>query len=194
MDLSKKVQAILLLIVGLSLLGIGGRGIYKYVRWKRFAVVHEGRVYRSGQLEEHKFRKAIEQLKLKTVICLNPDVVDWEKAICEEKGVRFVCYPMHSSGLGKPEYFAEIVELMASESAQPVLVHCRAGVARTGASIALLRMAKEGWSFDQAIEELRSFERKGRCEPALQKHIQQIYATHFTSAAKQVASQPSVIR
>lgn len=184
----KKLQACLCIAVGLTVLGFGGRGLYKHLRWKRFAVVHEGRVYRSGQLEEHQFRQALKQLKLKSVICLNPDAVEWEQRLCAEAGVKCYSFPMPSSGLGDPEYFREIVGILSNERSQPVLVHCRAGVARTGASIALMRMAKEGWSYDRAIAELRSFERKGRCEPDLQRHIQEVFQSQFAGEVDNVAS------
>ena len=37
----------------------------------------------------------------------------------------------------------------------PVLVHCFAGIHRTGAYTAIYRMEKEGWPLDRAMEEMR---------------------------------------
>ncbi len=86
---------------------------------------------------------------------------------------------MHSSGFGKPEDFREVVRLMADSVSQPVLVHCRAGVARTGASVALYRMSVDGWDIERAINELKTFEKWGRCEPALQAMIADYYRRDF---------------
>lgn len=76
----------------------------------------------------------------------------------------------------------EVVRTLNDPASQPVLVHCRAGVARTGASVALYRMSVQGWTFDQAISELKSFERKGRCEPPLQRMITKIYEEKLKSS------------
>src|SRR5690606_14439453 len=105
----KRMRAVLLIVVGLSAVGFGSRAIYKQVRWKRFAIVEPGKIYRSGQLDERRLENAIQQLKLRTVICLNMDSADWERQLCQEHGVKFYCYEMHSNGVGKPEYHREIV-------------------------------------------------------------------------------------
>ena len=39
----------------------------------------------------------------------------------------------------------------------PVLIHCFAGIHRTGAYCAVYRMEMEGWSNEQAIAELKSY-------------------------------------
>lgn len=168
---SRRVVA-LVTVAMVVLVGIWG---YREYRWKQFAEVVPGAVYRSGLLKERQLASAIESLRLRTVVCLVGEYADRERPICAEHGVRFVSIPMHSSGEGDPEDFARVVHLMSDPAAQPILVHCQAGVARTGAAVALFRMSQQGWSFDRAIEELRSFERKGRCEPALQALIRSVY-------------------
>ena len=152
---------------------------YKHESWKQFSSVVPGHVYRSGLLRSDQLEKAIDRLNLKTVICLADSEADRERAICKKHGVRFVGFDMHSSGFGKPEDFREVVRLMADSDSQPVLVHCRAGVARTGASVALYRMSVDGWDLDRAIKELKSFEKWGRCEPALQAMIADYYRRDF---------------
>jgi protein tyrosine/serine phosphatase len=157
----------------------GGLLSYKHRAWKQFAVVEPGRVYRSGLLRGEQLRQAIESLQLKTVICLEPEEADRERALCQEKNVRFLSFDMHSSGFGKPEDFREVVRILSDQTQQPVLVHCRAGVARTGASVALYRMSVDGWDLERAMGELRSFEKWGRCEPALQAMIADYYRRDF---------------
>lgn len=169
-----------LLVVAVVGVGLIGRSFYKHYRWKRFAVVEPGCVYRSGQMTDRHFKEAIDKLDLKTVICLNPDFVDREREVCEARKVDFLYYPMPSDGLGQPEQFTQILDVITDPSRQPVLVHCSAGVARTGASIAMYRMLVQRWSFDDAITELRSFERHGRCEEPLQRHISEMYQQYHT--------------
>ena len=45
--------------------------------------------------------------------------------------------------------------LMDDPDNYPVLVHCRAGLHRTGVLIAMYRMEYDGWSSFEALEELR---------------------------------------
>lgn len=164
-----------------------GVAVFHELHWKQFAVVVPGKVYRSGLLKSHQLESAMETLHLKTVICLDAKEADREQALCEEHGVRLLSFDMHSSGEGSPEEYAAVVWTLNDPASQPVLVHCRAGVARTGASVALYRMSIQGWTFDQAISELKSFERKGRCEPDLQRMITKIYEEKLKSNLAQQA-------
>ena len=143
-------------------------------RWKRFATVAPGKVYRSGQLRTTQLASAIRELKLSTVICLNPENVAAERALCEKQGVGFFQFPMPADGHGEAEQFAEVVKLLRDPHRQPALVHCFSGVARTGASVALYRMMEDGWEQEKAIAELASFERRGTCLPELREHVHQV--------------------
>ncbi|WP_390696779.1 protein-tyrosine phosphatase family protein [Gemmata massiliana] len=51
----------------------------------------------------------------------------------------------------------QIVPGYRERSSQPVLVHCFAGIHRTGTTCALFRVARQGWSADQAIVEMQSY-------------------------------------
>ena len=159
--------------------GLAGRANYKHVRWKRFDVVKEGSLYRSGQLRMEHLGDAIESLELKTVVCFNSDFVEQEQEICRQRGVDFLYYPMPSDGLGNPESFVDFLHVATDPARQPVLVHCSAGVARTGAAVALYRMSVDGYSADEAIAELRTYEHRGRCEQSLQDHIRAVYRDHL---------------
>lgn len=172
--LVRSVVAVALLA---ALIG-GGVGIYKHVRWKRFATVEEGVLYRSGQLRGDQLSSAIDRLCLRTVVCFNADSVDEEREICKAKGVDFVYCPMPDSGVGAPERFVEFLRFATDPKQQPLLVHCSAGVARTGAAVALYRVHQNGWTLEDALDELRSFERKGRLEPSLRDHVYSVYRDH----------------
>ena len=169
---------VIVAVIGAGWLGVT---VYKEVHWKQFAVVVPEKVYRSGLLKEHQLESAIQSLKLRTVICLDAAEAPKERKLCQSHGVRFLSFDMHSSGKGSPADYQTVVETLADPASQPVLVHCRAGVARTGAAIALYRMAVDHWTYEQAITELRSFERKGRCEPELREMIAQIYREKLKS-------------
>lgn len=177
-----------LAIVCVAAAGGTGRLLYKQLRWKNFAEVKKGSIYRSGQLTSWQLARAIDSLGLKTVVCLHPEAAKTEAEICAAKGVDFVFLPMPASGLGEREQFEEILKTARDPKRRPMLLHCFAGVARTGAAIALLRMIEDGWSIDEALAELRSFERRGRLEPDLERHIRLLRQELTKDAARAPAT------
>jgi protein tyrosine/serine phosphatase len=46
---------------------------------------------------------------------------------------------------------------MANPENQPIYVHCALGRDRTGIVAAIYRIEKQGWSFDEAEQEMRDF-------------------------------------
>lgn len=168
------VNAIVVMLAVIGAATAGGVWTYKKVRWKNFSEVSSSRIYRSGQLSERQLETAIEQYGLKRVICLNPDFADRERALCQRKGVEFHYFPMPSDGRGAMEQFTAVYRLLNEQESKPVLVHCNAGVARTGVSVALYRILHDGWTTDKALDELRSFERHGQMTIELQKHVRQM--------------------
>lgn len=167
-----RIALALIALVGATLIL---HAFVKQYRWKRFAVVERGALFRSGQLTANQLSHAIDSFGLKTVVCLNEEAAQSEQRVCEVHDVEFVCLPMPADGLGELDQFAHFLRLASNPESRPLLVHCSAGVARTGAAIALFRMIEQNWSFDMAIAELRSFERRGRCEESLQAHIKLLF-------------------
>jgi protein tyrosine/serine phosphatase len=165
------------LVVAAATLGVataGGVWTYKSLRWKNFAEVPSTHIYRSGQLSERQLEAAIERYNLRRVVCLNPDFADRERALCERKGVEFHLFAMPSDGRGAMEQFTAVYRLLNEQETKPILVHCNAGVARTGVAVALYRILHDGWTTEKALDELRSFERRGQMTLELQKHVRQM--------------------
>jgi protein tyrosine/serine phosphatase len=167
-------KAVVVAVAAFGVATAGGVWTYKNVRWKNFAEVSSSHIYRSGQLSEHQLESAIDRYSLRRVVCLNSEFADRERAICERKGVEFHHFPMPSDGRGAMEQFTAIYRLLQEQESKPVLVHCNAGVARTGVAVALYRIIHDGWTTDKAIEELKSFERRGRMTIELQQHVRQM--------------------
>ena len=156
-------------VVGLSL--HYGQPVYDAVVWKKFAEVEPGKITRSGQLYLWQMERVIDEYDVRTWICLNDEQAEAERGLCQAKGVDFVRYQMPSDGLGDAADFAKVVRLMDDPKAQPVHVHCNAGVARSGAAVALHRIVNQGWEPQAAIAEQQSFERKGRIDPRLRDFV-----------------------
>jgi protein tyrosine/serine phosphatase len=164
---------------GLAIAGFMIFAPYQYYRYrlehsKRLRPIVEGRFYRSACLTADGFRDAIQKLKIKTVISFwdedpdpllaanrfNPTAIR-ESELCKSMGVdyRFIYVELsHENFLGKKPLTAidQFLEIMDNEASYPVLIHCKAGLHRTGVMAAVYRMEYDGWSREDAMRELRA--------------------------------------
>jgi tyrosine-protein phosphatase SIW14 len=144
-----------------------------YTHGKRFRVVTPGKLYRSGESTAAGFRDAVRQFRLRTIINLqdeypDPDLpLDYlgtgtvkESELCRELGVRYVYLPPDLISkkrvpAERPGAIDRFLELLDDPSIYPVLIHCRAGLHRTGVMAAVYRMEYEHYSRDDALREMR---------------------------------------
>ena len=130
---------------------------------ERFAAVDEGVLYRSGMLKIEDFGRLIKEHEIKTVLCVrggasSPLQNAWyrrEIDYCDEHYVKFVHAPMTSKESERNvvgvETFWEVID---DPSNHPVLVHCEAGVDRTGVLTYLYRIHRQGWPEEKARQEM----------------------------------------
>jgi tyrosine-protein phosphatase SIW14 len=116
----------------------------------RFGVVEEGQIYRSGQISASMIRKTLVKHNIKAIIGLAGDSttnVDQaaEKKAAEELGIERDIFTLRGNGTGDIETYANAVATICEElkEKEPVLVHCHAGVHRTGGVIAAYRLIIE---------------------------------------------------
>jgi tyrosine-protein phosphatase SIW14 len=64
---------------------------------------------------------------------------------------------MHSEVPPPVEHVAEFMTLVSDPARQPVYVHCTGGNHRTGAMTAVYRMEMDGWTADQAYQEMKRY-------------------------------------
>jgi len=146
---------------------------YTYTHSKRLRAVVPGWVYRSGQMTAPGFRDAIRRYGIRTVLNLQEDNVDpdialgyftgktmHESDLCKEMGIRYVLiapdlvHPCFFPAK-KPKAIDEFLALMDDKRNYPVLLHCRAGLHRTGCLVALYRMEYSHWTMEEALKELK---------------------------------------
>ena len=130
--------------------------------WRHFRVSEEGRLYRSGQLAEPVLDRVIREHGIQTVVCLRalsragdaaPE--DAEERWCAARGIRYVRF--NPAPWGSPACRANLdafLRLTDDPSSGPILVHCFAGLHRTGVFCAVYRMERQGWSNADAIAEM----------------------------------------
>jgi protein tyrosine phosphatase (PTP) superfamily phosphohydrolase (DUF442 family) len=144
-----------------------------YAHAKRLREVTPGRFYRSGQMTASGLRETIDRYGIKTVLNLqheNPDPhmpETWlgepavhESEVCREFGVRYVLMtpdvlPQPNDLSKQPPVVADYLKLLDDPASYPILIHCKAGLHRTGRLTAIYRMEYEGWSTGDALRELR---------------------------------------
>ena len=123
-------------------------GIIRYqVIPKKFGVVIPGHIYRSGQISAPLIKKILTKYNIHVIIDLtsaDPNNYDKqaEKKIAAELNIKVLRFPMSGNGTGDVNYCASAVAAIANAEKQklPVLVHCAAGVMRTGGVIATYRI------------------------------------------------------
>jgi tyrosine-protein phosphatase SIW14 len=131
---------------------------------RNFRVVTDGVLYRSGQMSLDGLKRAVHDYGIRTVVNLRDGTTRAdreEEAYCRRQEIRFVRIPPRP--WEGPDDTAPVdkgvrtfLEVMADPGNYPVLVHCFAGVHRTGAYCALYRMKFQGWPNAQALEELKA--------------------------------------
>jgi len=146
--------------------------IYAYYRWryedgKRLRVVTPGKLYRSGQLSADGLDEAVSRFGIRTVLNLQNEAPDptikpgvSESEFLDSRGVKFVFLNVDlvkkwHAAEARPAAVARFIALMDNPDNFPMLIHCRAGLHRTGVLLALYRMEYEGWTRDEALRELK---------------------------------------
>lgn len=163
---------------------------------KRFVVVEPGRLYRSGQCEAGPFRRMIREHGIRTILVLtnnepgSPDQVQ-EESIAREAGVRLIRVGMPGNGCADFDLLDQAAAVLADSSLYPLLVHCYAGVNRTGATYAAWRMRHEGWDVEQAIAEGDGYGLSIRRNPLLMDHLRRYYAERIRRGGQTQAERPA---
>ena len=166
----------IVVVVVLVLVGLGIKYGRYHVFAKRFAVVEPGQVYRSGLVKPGPLDRVVEEHEIKTILTLlkfeadDPDQVA-EKALAEREGIVILRIPMPGNGCGTFDQLEQAAAILADESHRPVLVHCAAGVQRTGASLSVWRMKYHGWSLEQALADMREHGYDEGDNPELREHL-----------------------
>lgn len=167
------------LAVLVAVVAVGGPAAYYrtvYENYRRFRAVTPDRFYRSGQLTALGLEQVILQHRIKTVINLQEENRDpympvvWagpsqvrESELCDRLGVQYyalwggeiVPEPQASDGV-RPKVIDEYLRILDDPANYPVLLHCKAGLHRTGLLTAVYRMEYEGRSVQAATQELRA--------------------------------------
>ena len=113
--------------------------------------------YRGGQPASGQYAE-LKRIGIKTIVDLRKDkkaeAPEWARAA----GLGYINLPLEASKPATDEQTAEFLRVVNDPANWPVYVHCKGGRHRTGALTAVYRITNEGWTADQAYEEMLKFD------------------------------------
>lgn len=157
---------------------------------KRFGVVVEGRLYRSGRVTPEQLQTLRDRYGVQTVLSLlNPNVPEsaTERAAAEALGMRWINLPLTGDGASSPEDRDRLRGLLGADENGAMLVHCAAGANRTGLAVGMYRLHQSGWSLAQVREEMLRF---GFEDEPQHENLRQALADEARLAAERRSAAP----
>lgn len=135
-----------------------------YIRYfgdpKRFEVVQDHVLYRSAQPKTGQINHLIDEIGLKTILIVregSSSSVPDEVSFARGRGLDVVHIPIKSRQPVPDDQIETFFRCVDNTDLRPVLVHCSAGRHRTGYLCALYRIERQGWTVQQAVDEMLSF-------------------------------------
>ena len=123
---------------------------------KNFGKVNDS-YYRGSQPGENEIGQ-LKRLGVKTIIDLRKDKVSQEAEWVSKAGMKYFNIPMRASSRATDEQTAYFLSLVNDPANGPVYVHCKGGRHRTGALTAVYRITRDGWTADQAWDEMKRYD------------------------------------
>ncbi|MGB7600242.1 MAG: dual specificity protein phosphatase family protein [Candidatus Sulfotelmatobacter sp.] len=111
-------------------------------------------LYRGGLLNAAGL-KALAKMGINVVVDTHANDVSEEKTV-KSLGMEYVAIPWHCPW-PRDAVFAQFLKVLHESKGKKVFVHCRLGDDRTGMMVAAYRMADEGWTADEAMNEMETF-------------------------------------
>jgi protein tyrosine/serine phosphatase len=144
---------------------------------KRFGVVQEGLIYRSGRISASLIEKTLVKYNIHVIIDLtsdSPGSVDQqaEKRAAAKLNIDRLVFPLRSNGTGDINNYTNAVTaiVQANRENKAVLVHCAAGAQRTGGVIATYRLLVQRKDPAFVLKELKHYGGSNR-NPKLIKYL-----------------------
>lgn len=113
--------------------------------------------YRGGQPRPEEYA-TLRSLGVKTVIDLRKDKKRDAPEWASGAGLRYFNIPLSAGTPATEAETEEFLKLVNDPVNWPVYVHCKGGRHRTGALTAVYRITHDGWTADQAYEEMLTYD------------------------------------
>jgi protein tyrosine/serine phosphatase len=168
--MARAIRVLLALLVMAVIVGLpAGYASYRRTHFRNLRVVKPGVLYRSGQMSLTGLDRVVNDYGLKTVVSLRDAVVEGdtppdqaEEDACRKLDINYlrlrprVWWARPNAPIPADANVERFLATMDNAANYPVLIHCFAGIHRTGAYIAIYRMEYDRWDNEAALEELRA--------------------------------------
>ena len=101
---------------------------------------------------------ALKAMGVKTIIDLRKDYVPEARQWATEQGLNYFNLPLLPGRRATKEQTEYFLRLVNDPANGPVYVHCKGGRHRTGAMTAVYRITHDGWTAEQAFEEMLKYD------------------------------------
>ena len=117
-----------------------------------------GPTYFRGAQPEGRDYGDLAALGVKTIINLTSDDAQAnEQAMAGQAGLKYFQIAMTTHEPPTSAQLAEFLRIVNDPASQPVYVHCVGGRHRTGVMTAAYRITQDGWTSDQAFQEMKHY-------------------------------------
>lgn len=151
-----------LLVISILALGLvvvsapARRANFPGVTIDNFGKINEN-YYRGSQPSQEEFTQ-LKGLGIRTVIDLREDYKKDEESWVRGLGMNYFRIPLKTRVAATDEQTASFLSLVSDPAKLPVYVHCKGGRHRTGAMTAIYRITHDGWTADQAWQEMKDYD------------------------------------
>jgi protein tyrosine/serine phosphatase len=151
--------------------------------------------YRGSQPIADEFSE-LKKLGIKTIIDLREDSVKDSGNVARAAGLQYINIPLTTKRAATNDQTEYFLQLVNDQANWPVFVHCKGGRHRTGEMTAIYRITRDGWTADQAYDEMKKydFEDSFFYPRSLKKYVFSYYeqfAAQRASKPQSVATSPS---
>lgn len=167
LHMNKKILIAATLLIILAAGGTTAYFVDKHKTLYHFETVDEGKVYRSGCLTERGLRWAHELTGFKTIINLRSvaerDEGKWyrtEKDFAESRKINMIDIPMPPDTPPDEAQVKHFLSVITNPEMLPALIHCQAGVTRTGMMIAVYKISVLEEDNEKVLRELPMYGHK----------------------------------
>ena len=170
------IAAVLLCLIGILSLWKGS--LKNAFVPKRFGIVEDGKIYRSGQLSRWLVERTLRKYNIKVIVNLTGDSnetadKDEEQEAAEKLGIERHYFFLGGNGTGDINDYAKAIVIIcqAKEKGKPVLVHCASGTQRAGGVIAAYRLLIEKKDVPYVVNEMMSYDWNPEKNPYLLPYL-----------------------
>ncbi len=130
-------------------------------------------LFRGGQPTSEGYRE-LKQMGIDTVISFRHEKGEntLERRAVESLGMRFISLPWHAWDEPSDNQVSQFFTLLGSSPHSKVYVHCQQGRDRTGAMVALYRVAVDHWCPASAVAEMKAYHYHHFFFPQLETYVE----------------------